>query len=403
MFQILDTIKENPLLTAAMGLSGAGIITFWIKDFPVKFYRFLKRQFTTELIVTNQHIAFYNIMEWIQKNYKNKNFRQVKITNGRWGYDDNYITSIGYGAHFIKYKNIIFFIQLIKEEANNTERDKETLRIVKIGRDKRIFESFVFETQNKTKDCDNTKIYKMNDCWEFAKEQPKRHMETVFIEKSKKDILLGTITKFKNREKWYLDSGIPYQLGILLHGEPGTGKTSLIKAIAGYLNYSIYYLSPSKLDKIELAMSSIPNNCVVVIEDIDTNNITHNRENSTKPNKTGQNIFDSLNSLSLSEILNSLDGMLSSHGRVLIATTNHIEHLDKALIRAGRIDLKIEIGFVNNEILQLFLNKFYKNTYFDCKNIILKDNITVAMLQQKVLEDAKLEDIINFVKKQTTI
>lgn len=392
---LFELVKNNQLLGTAIGLSSAGIITFWVKDFPRQLMSFIKKELTTELIVTSQHISFHHVLKWVEKNYKTQNFRRLKMSNGRWGHNSETITSIGYGRHIIFYNKTPLIIELNKEQANNTEMDKESLIITKFGRKRTIFDDFINEVQIVNTDFNKTKIYKMQDCWEYVKEQPKRVLDSVFIEKEKRDRLIKSISKFKSSEEWYLENGIPYQLGILLHGAPGTGKTSMIKAIAGYLDYPIYYLSPSKLGKIESAMSTLPDKCVIVIEDIDSNSTTHDRENSFDSSETG-NLIKSLEAISLSEVLNSLDGMFSAHGRILIATTNHVEKLDPALIRAGRIDLKVEIGYVNSEILQYFINNFYKDDMVDVTQLKINKAITVATLQNMVLENKSVEEVVKY-------
>lgn len=397
---IIETVKNNTLLMTLIGVSGAGIITFWIKDVPKALYNFLKREFTTELIITNQNLVFYNLLKWIEKNYKNNSFRKLKLTNGKWGYEEATTTSIGYGYHYIKYKKTILFINLFKETANQSSSDKETLTIVKLGRSRKLFDELINEIKTLDVDMTKTKIYKMEDNWIYVKDQKKRSLDSIFIEKEKKDILVNNLSKFIKKEQWYIDKGIPYQLGILLYGAAGTGKTSLIKAISGYLNYPVYYLSPKKLGKIECAMSTLSDKCIVVIEDIDSNVLTHSREK--KVNSEENIMIEEFSTISLSEILNSLDGMFSAHGRILIATTNHIEDLDSALIRPGRIDLKIEIGFVNNEILESFIKNFYPNNKLDfntISNIKLKPNISVAMLQNMVLQGNTENEVIEFVKE----
>jgi chaperone BCS1 len=389
-------IQNNPMLTAVIGLSGAGIATFWLKDVPKSIYNFLKRELTTELIITSQNKVFHELLKWIDKKYRNKNFRKIKLTNGRWGYNDETTTSIGYGFHWIRYKNKFFLINLNKESSNQSEYDKETMTILIIGRSRKIFDELVKEVSTIDLDLTKTKVYKMEDSWSYIKDQQKRSLNSIFIEKYKKDLLIDTLSKFIENEQWYIDNGIPYQLGILLYGAPGTGKTSLIKAIAGYLNYPIYYLSPKKLGKIETAMSTLSDKCIVVVEDIDSNYLTHTREVINNSTSVDDKLMEEFSTISLSEVLNSLDGMFSVHGRILIATTNHIESLDAALIRPGRIDLKIEVGYVNNEILKDFLNKFYPNNKTKTINLELKPNLTIAALQNLVLNGNDIEDIINY-------
>jgi chaperone BCS1 len=242
----------------------------------------------------------------------------------------------------------------------------------------------------------------MEDSWNYVKEQNKRSLKTIFIEQEKKDILIKRLSNFIEKEKWYIENSIPYQLGILLYGPAGTGKTSLIKAIAGYLNYPIYYLSPQKLSHIETAMSSLGDKCIIVIEDIDSNFLTHSREKKDGKEiapKSDNSLINEVMLVSLSEILNSLDCMFSAHGRILIATTNHVEKLDPALVRAGRIDLKLEIGFVNNEILKGFIDNFFPENKLNISEIKLKNNLTIATLQNLILEEKTIEEIVEFVKE----
>jgi chaperone BCS1 len=406
--KFINIIQNNQFLLTGLGLSGAGIITFWLKDFPREIINLLKKEFTTQMVLTSSHIVFHNFMKWIEINYSNKNFRVLKVTNGRWGSNQKTTTSIGYGVHWIFYKNRPLLIQLTKDNNNQSSQDKETVLIVKIGRSRKLFDILINELKTMTdtdKDCIDT--YTMTDYWDFIRSQRKRSIDTIFIEKEKKDLLFNNIHRFIQNEGWYIDKAIPYQYGILLYGPPGTGKTSIIKAISSYLNFPIYYLPVDKLSKIDHAMNSLPNKALLVIEDIDTSSSTHKRRSkSIKQNNSNEstvelNYMDELNSISLSEILNALDGIFSVHGRILIATTNHIENLDPALIRPGRIDLKIEVGYVNNEILLQFINRFYKDNIDHnlINNLKIKPNITVAMLQNLILQNKSINDIIEFVSE----
>lgn len=403
IMHFIEMLKSNQLLMTLVGVSGAGMVSFWLKDVPKRIYGLLLREFTTELVITNHNVIFYEFMKWIQKNYSNRNFRKLKLSNGIWGSGGKLITSIGFGTHFIRYKGRYFLFTLNKEVANQTSSDKETLIVTTIGRSRKIFDSLIKDVESlKDKDSDVTSIYKYSGSnWSYIKDQTKRSLNSVFIEKEKKDKLIESLTKFINSEQWYVNNGIPYQMGILLYGPPGTGKTSLIKAIASHVDYPIYYLGAQKLSTIEGAVSELPDKCILVIEDIDANNLTHTRSKDITEKKSAESeMVEGVAAISLSEVLNSLDGLFSTHGRILIATTNHIENLDPALIRPGRIDLKVEIGYVNNEIAHYFVKNFFPETKIDSEdfyNYNIKPKLTVAVLQNLILEGKSEDQVMDFI------
>lgn len=404
--QILKLIEGNQVLLTGLGLGGAGILTFWLKDVPAKIFGVFNRELTTSVTITSQNVIFYKTLKWIQVKYKDKNFRYLKISNGRWGSEDNTTFSIGYGFHFIWFRNTLFFLRLEKDEANQTEYDKEAIILTKFGRSKKIFEQFLEEVEKQNESGDTLKFYKFNDSWEWLKDINKRDLSTIFIEKEKKEQIIQRIESFQKAEEWYHEKGIPYQLGILLYGPPGTGKTSLIRAIASHLNYPLYYVPTMKMIKLEEAFERLKEKSIVVIEDIDCQIFTHSRddeeENEAKPLKAKQNennkrlksLKSDLGLVGLSEILNTLDGFAGVDGRILIATTNHIEKLDQALIRPGRFDMKIEIGYVNKEILEDFFKNFFPTFKKDFSRVKVKEKLSVATLQEMVLKNYKPEQIL---------
>lgn len=397
MTEIFNFVKDNQFLLTGLGLGGAGLITFWFKDIPLKVFNAIKRQITTDLIIQNYDIVFYDLLEVIKRENHNKNFRVIKINNGKWG-NDKAIGSMGYGHHFIKYKNHLLFANYFSEKESISDKIKETIVLTKLGRSKKLFEEIIKEISSpKDIDKDKLKLYKMSsEEWCYSHRFYKRNIESVFVERKKKDIIFNNLDNFINKEKWYLKNGIPYQYGILFYGSPGTGKTSLIKAIASKLNYNIYYLSPQKISLIEKALVKCPEKAIVVIEDIDT---SHSVKCRTDKKSDDNNIIDFISSVNLSDILNSIDGLGNVHGRILICTTNHIEKLDKALIRPGRFDLLMRIGFVNLEILNQFIKFYFPKEYTQIKKIKFNKNWTVAELQNFVLLGYSKADIINKITK----
>ena len=163
------------------------------------------------------------------------------------------------------------------------------------------------------------------------------------------------LSNYKNNRELYDKLGIPYKGGIILSGEPGCGKTSTILAIATYLNKDIYYLDLGKIktnQELKLCLDYVKTNSqkggIIIFEDIDcmTDIVKCRASKTDSPNENSlvTKNMDSLNDkLSLSYLLNIIDGTMSPENVIFIMTTNHSEQLDPALIRPGRMDISIKI------------------------------------------------------------
>ena len=183
----------------------------------------------------------------------------------------------------------------------------------------------------------------------------KRPISSIIINKEIKNKILKTVNLFLNNPQFYSENNIPHKLNIMLHGPPGTGKTSLIKAIATEFNLPIYNISPSDINGDLLIKLSKKKKGVIAFEDVDAYDKFRKRSRDSN-NKI---IFPENHSDDgIASTLNFFDGIGSLEGFICILTTNYLEDIDSAIYRAGRMDLvqeipQIEIKDIPNEFIHL--------------------------------------------------
>ncbi|CAG8620823.1 7200_t:CDS:2, partial [Dentiscutata heterogama] len=152
---------------------------------------------------------------------------------------------------------------------------------------------------------------------------------------------------------WYNERGIPYRRGYLLYGPPGSGKSSFIQALAGELEYNICILNLSEIgltdDRLNHLLSNAPERSIMLLEDIDAT-FTQKREAQGYGS-----------SVTLSGLLNALDGVAASEERIIFMTTNYVDRLQPALIRPGRVDFKEHLDVASDYQIRTMFLRFYEN------------------------------------------
>lgn len=172
-----------------------------------------------------------------------------------------------------------------------------------------------------------------------------RPWDSIVLRKGVKESLLEDVKKFWNSREFYITTGIPFRRGYLLYGQPGCGKSSLVKALASELGIELYVLALSTDmtdDSLTNALRRVPPGALLLIEDI---------ESAYSDSKSGDKI-------SRTGLLNALDGVISGDGRVVFMTTNSRELLDDALLRPGRIDKEVELETADKYQIRLLVRRF---------------------------------------------
>jgi hypothetical protein len=196
--------------------------------------------------------------------------------------------------------------------------------------------------------------------WKLFSMTPKT-FDTVVLNMAMKEVLLGDLRAFIDGCAWYNRMGLDWKRGYLLSGPPGTGKTSIVRAMANLTGMDIYYLNLRDLKtdvELDTAFNTLPLRCILVFEDIDCmSRVTHTR--TPAEDHTADKDDDKLKGITLSALLNHLDGMKGAHGRITVMTSNHPEVLDPALIRPGRVDLHVRLSRCTREMLDDLFTMFY--------------------------------------------
>ncbi|TPX36323.1 hypothetical protein SmJEL517_g01631 [Synchytrium microbalum] len=236
-----------------------------------------------------------------------------------------------------------------------------------------------------------------------------RGLASVALDQPQEELLKRDLDTFLADRDFYARIGLPYRRGYLFSGKPGTGKTSLINALSATFDRDLYYINLKDVkddNALQSCFSTVPKNSIIVFEDIDAQSpIVHTRDkragflrqakqekrlaaltskntaaDSDSDNNNdrafsddsdsesgignlgmfgppkapgfGGKLAELLSSISLSTLLNCLDGYAMHEGTIIIMTSNHPEVLDPALIRPGRIDTHLELGYCTHYQLQ---------------------------------------------------
>jgi len=366
-------------------------------------------------------------------------------TGGKGKKEKKVLFTPSFGTHFFWYKKRLLIFrrqQDTRQTGWGPVSEREEISVSCFGRNPTILKDLLDDCRQDflKNDINRTVIYRgglksgtSEVAWTRCVSRVSRPFSTVVLDEAVKQSLIEDMRDYLHpyTRRWYANRGIPYRRGYLLYGPPGTGKSSLSFAIAGYFKLKIYIVSLNSLamneENLGQLFSELPQQCVVLLEDIDTAGLTHTRKapaeqeaEEAKPLVTvvpgGSTTANPANPpttppsggrISLSGLLNILDGVASQEGRVLIMTTNHIEKLDEALIRPGRVDMMVKFDLASTQMITTIFRSIFATLEGDIPpsakplpSIRVPSSLSKSDIAVRLIEDEKkkAEELASFLE-----
>jgi mitochondrial chaperone BCS1 len=261
------------------------------------------------------------------------------------------------GRHFFWHSRLPFWVWFYRSQdtKGRSQRRMESLTFRTIGRNQAVLKCFADEIVA----CHDSKasvasyLYVYDEGWTYVRAYSPRLLGSVILKPGEKEHLMRDLERFRGSRARYRRLGVPYHRGYLLYGPPGTGKTSLVSALGAKFGMSIYVVNLTEFNDrtLKTAMNDVPENSIILFEDIDcmkagnrrpaSNEWLENRLSSMATEKTDPSAGFAV---TLSGLLNVLDGFHAPENVVYVMTTNRVESLDPALLRPGRIDYRLFMG-----------------------------------------------------------
>jgi len=366
-----------------------------LKRIPAVVWPRIKRLFYYTVTVEESDEIYDYFYKWLEENYSNK-FQNTLVRFSRKGRDytsskdnkplfdnNNDYIYIWYNWRFLK-------VQCIREKLDRAEHGKAYFSkcivsgfFVKKAINKIMHQMGVEKSVHiKVKRKPVMKIH-LHDYWITGKAPLIKSFENIFC--VQKNNIIETLKTFEKSESIYRKRGLKYKKGILISGSPGLGKSSMAEAIANYLKRNLYVINLPEISKEDFKslMNGISNNSVILIDDIDI--CIANRDSAKE------------DGVDLASLLAFLDSPISIDDTIIVATTNHPEKLDPALVRRGRFDIMIKMESPTLQDYQNYINNFWDAT-IKLDNINNEKISNIVDLQTICLESSSLEDTLEKIK-----
>lgn len=388
---------STDLVTGGAALMGIGAIGLVARTLWGRFSSLLESQCCVFMEVSSQDRAFAALLDWIAKHPRHERYRALAVSADTGGNDApvpcgvqrevNAVQfSLAPGTHLLQYGRHWLWVTRQREQQPAFGGTViEWLRFRILARDPLVARRLIEEAVAGYLAGDPSEVSVMtcgDGYWSLGAKRTARTLDSVILPEGQMEMLLADCRQFLAAEEWYARMGLPYRRGYLLHGVPGSGKTTSVLAVAAALGRSVWSLSLSASGMndttLNRLMLGVRRGSIILIEDVDV----------AFPTRRSEKQDAGASQVTLAGLLGALDGAVAQEGCLVFMTTNHPEALDPAIIRPGRADYHLEFSYATAAQAERLFRRFFPGAEHAARQFGVNASrrpVTVADLQQHLL------------------
>jgi mitochondrial chaperone BCS1 len=360
---LLESLRANDVFAGGLVLMLLGSIATVVCRLIPSATRGLIRRFTVSLEIRDQDI-FGWLSDWLAQQRFADGCRRLSVDLLHVTGDDHgeprtvLVFAPGRGVHIVRHAGHWLWVERSLDGATPGGPGRRPIEVYTLraaGTDPAVLKAAVRAAVRLQQERRRGRIavycIERHDGWHRLDLQASRSLESVVLQAGISERITADMEAFLASGAWYAEVGVPHRRGYLFHGPPGCGKTTFARAVAAHFRMDVYVVGIASAgmtdERLAIELGRTRPRSVLLLEDVECAFAERKRE------------ADNSSRVTFSGLLNALDGVAAQENRVLIMTTNHVERLDPALIRPGRVDVQQYFGHLDaDQARRLFLRFF---------------------------------------------